>query len=158
MRLPRRIAFLSSLLLFALAYPSAFIGQSQPAAAADSATREEIENFLRTARITKSKLLPVGVTLPQTLSGAELKAVVSKPFNAGAGPLKVTYAYKGTATGTGTIKICDVSTGKFLTVNNMMHAGKASGEFSINIPAAGVYVAQTRFPLRSQGGDVTLSK
>jgi hypothetical protein len=40
----------------------------------------------------------------------------------------------------------------------MMTAGKSSGEFKVEVPATGVYIAKTTFPKDSKGGDVTISK
>jgi hypothetical protein len=40
----------------------------------------------------------------------------------------------------------------------MMYAGKTSGKFEVQVPAAGVYIAKTTFPLVSGGGEVTIAK
>jgi hypothetical protein len=95
--------------------------------------------------------------LPQTLSANELKSVVSKPFAAKTGKIKIKYAYKGLPKGTGTLRLCDVKTGAAVP-SGMIFAGKASGEIEMDIPATGIYIAQTTFPLASGGGDVTLSQ
>jgi hypothetical protein len=95
--------------------------------------------------------------LPLTLSGAELKSVISKPFKAKAGKIKVKYAYKTAPEGTGTLRICNTATGAGL-LTDVMWAGKAAGEFEVSVPAAGAFISQTTFPLASGGGDVTLSQ
>ena len=109
--------------------------------------------------VTIVKLGTAGAgALPQTLSGAVLESAISKAFKAGAGPLKVAYAYKSEPKGTGTLRICDVATGKNMPVDHVMFAGNASGEFEVNVPAAGVYVACATFPLGSNGGEVSLKQ
>jgi len=110
-----------------------------------------------TITITKADAASA-VALPQTLSGAEMKTIVSKPFKANAGPLRASYAYKDSPRGTGTLGIFNVITGKQVVVKGMMVAGKISGELGFDVPAAGVYIAKTTFPLGSKGGDVTLGK
>jgi hypothetical protein len=97
------------------------------------------------------------VALPQSLAGGEKARVLSKPFKATAGNLAVTYAYHGVPRGTGTIAICDVATGQYLLAG-MLPAGRASGEMSVKVPAAGVFIAKTVFPLNSGGGEVKISQ
>lgn len=98
------------------------------------------------------------VALPQVLSGAEMTDAVSQPFKAAAGNLVMSYIYKNKPTGTGTLTICDVVTGKTLPMREMMYAGKISGGWSVPVPAAGVYIASASFPLASGGGEVKLSQ
>ena len=95
--------------------------------------------------------------LPQVMSGEELKVAISKPFALDAGTIAVNYTYKSAPKGTGTMGIYNVSTGQGLNTG-MMYAGKTSGKFDVKVPAAGVYVAKTTFPLASGGGDVTIAK
>jgi hypothetical protein len=99
-----------------------------------------------------------GVALPQVLSGAEMTDAVSQPFKAAAGDLVMSYTYKNTPKGTGTLTICDVVTGKNLPMREMMYAGKISGGWNVQVPAAGVYIASASFPLASGGGEVKLSQ
>jgi len=40
----------------------------------------------------------------------------------------------------------------------MMDAGKTSGKFGVQVPAAGVSIAKTAFPLASGGREVTIAK
>jgi hypothetical protein len=40
----------------------------------------------------------------------------------------------------------------------MMDAGKTSGKFDVQVPAAGVYIAKTTLALASGGGEVTIAK
>ena len=98
------------------------------------------------------------VGLPQVLAGAEMTDAVSQPFKAAAGKLVMSYIYKNKPTGTGTLTICDVVTGKTLPMREMMSAGKISGGWSVPVPAAGVYIASASFPLASGGGEVKLSQ
>jgi hypothetical protein len=95
--------------------------------------------------------------LPQVLSAAEMNAAISKPFKAAAGNLSVAYTYKGKPKGTGTILICDITTGKMLQTP-MMYAGRDTGTLTVPVPAAGVFIALTRFPLASGGGQVKISQ
>jgi hypothetical protein len=93
--------------------------------------------------------------LPLIVSGAEMTQAVSKPFRAAAGKLAVTYVYKNANQGTGTLSIYDVATGKALP-GGLMYAGQKSGTLEVPVPAAGVYIAQTGFPLASGGGEVKI--
>ena len=43
-------------------------------------------------------------------------------------------------------------------MTNMMSAGNTSGGWTMTLPEAGVYIAQTIFPLASGGGEVKLSQ
>jgi hypothetical protein len=98
------------------------------------------------------------IALPQVLSGAELTSAVSQPFKAAAGNLVMSYTYKSEPTGTGTLTICDVVTGKTIPMSKMMYAGQISGGWTMTIKAAGVYIAETTFPKASGGGEVKLSQ
>jgi len=62
-----RIPAVISILLISAPNPSFTVGQTQPVASGPD-SRAEIEHFLRTAKITKSKLLGTGVTLPYKLT------------------------------------------------------------------------------------------
>jgi hypothetical protein len=109
--------------------------------------------------VTLTKAVGEGAAaLPAVLAGAERTTVVSKPFKAVAGTLNISYSYKGEPTGTGTLTICDVATGKALPMTKMMYAGNASGGFTVPVAAAGVYIAQTLFPLKSGGGEVKIAQ
>jgi hypothetical protein len=77
---------------------------------------------------------------------------------ANAGSLKVAYVYKGSPSGTGTVSIYNVSTGSQVVVKGMMDAGRLSGDWDVDVPSAGVYIAKTTFPMGCKGGDVTLGK
>jgi hypothetical protein len=101
--------------------------------------------------------MATAATLPQTLTGPEMTQAVSKPFKAAAGKLTVSYAYKAKPTGTGTLWIVEIATGRSLNPG-YMYAGRESGGFEIVIPTAGVYIAQTGFPLGSGGGEVKLGQ
>jgi hypothetical protein len=96
-------------------------------------------------------------TLPLMMTGAEKKATLSKPFKATAGTITVAYAYKAAPKGTGTVRIVDVATGRPLPTK-MITAGRASGTFTVPVPAAGTFIAATRFPLASGGGEVRISQ
>ncbi len=63
----RNLPLLSIVLIALLIAPST-AGQSQTAVSGPDSSPEEIEHFLRTARVTKSKLLGTGVTLPHKLT------------------------------------------------------------------------------------------
>jgi len=109
--------------------------------------------------VTITKVDPAtAVALPQTLAGAEMKNSISQPFQAAAGELVMTYAYKSAPKGTGTLTICDVVTGKTIPMKQMMYAGKISGGWNMTIPAAGVYIAEATFPRASGGGEVKLTQ
>jgi hypothetical protein len=79
MLVPLRGVLLSSTLFLTLLQPAVVFAQSQ-SAAPDSATREEIESFLRTAKVTGSKVLKSGVTLPRKLTLTDGKVVRSGIF------------------------------------------------------------------------------
>jgi len=68
MRLPVREILFATAFLFFPGPPAVLLGQNLPGAPPDSATREEIEAFLRTATVTGSKVLKTGVTLPRKLA------------------------------------------------------------------------------------------
>ena len=109
--------------------------------------------------MTLTKVEAAGAeALPQVLAGTERETVVSKPFKAAAGILTMTYKYKSKSKGTGTLTVVDVATGKTVPMRQMMSAGKDGGGFDLQLPAAGVYIAQTAFPLASGGGEVKLSQ
>jgi hypothetical protein len=95
--------------------------------------------------------------VPVVLTAAEMKNAISKPFKAAAGDLNVTYAYKAEPRGTGTLLIGDVATGKLLRTG-MMTAGKSAGTLTVAVPAAGTFIAMTRFPLGSGGGEVKIAQ
>lgn len=97
------------------------------------------------------------VSLPQTLTGPEMTDAVSKPFKAAAGKLTVSYAYKAKPKGTGTLIVLEVATGRSLDTG-FIYAGRESGSLEVVIPTAGVYIAQTGFPLASGGGEVKLGQ
>ncbi len=75
-----REVLLLSVLLIALFTRTGVVGQSQPAATAGSASREEIEQFLRTARVTGGEVLKTGVTRPRKLTLSDGKIVRSGIF------------------------------------------------------------------------------
>ena len=109
--------------------------------------------------VTIVKAVAAGaVALPQTLTGPALGTVISKAFKADAGTLKVAYTYKSEPKGTGSLRMYDAATGKNVAVDAVMYAGNAAGELEVRVPAAGVYVASTTFPLGSGGGDVRLKQ
>lgn len=110
-----------------------------------------------TVTVTKADAA-AAVALPQVLSGAERAVVVSQPFKAAAGNLVMSYAYKAAPKGTGTLTICNIATGKTVPMSKMMYAGKVSGGWTMTLPEAGVYIAETTFPLASGGGEVKLSQ
>jgi hypothetical protein len=110
-----------------------------------------------TVTITKAEA-SAAVALPQVLSGAERAVVVSQPFKALAGNLVMSYTYKAAPKGTGTLTICNIATGKTVPMSKMMYAGKTSGGWTMTLPEAGVYIAETTFPLASGGGEVKLSQ
>jgi hypothetical protein len=68
-----------------------------------------------------------------------------------------TIAFTASRNGTGTIHIYNVSTGQRLNTG-MMDAGKTSGQFGVQVPSAGVYIAKTTLALASGGGEVTIAK
>ena len=94
--------------------------------------------------------------LPQVLTGEELKSAISQPFKLAAGAVNVTYTFKSTPKGTGTLQVCDVNTGK--RVGGLMYAGNESGTVDLKAPAAGVYMVRASFPLGSGGGEVRVSQ
>lgn len=95
--------------------------------------------------------------LPQILTGPEMTDAVSKPFKAAAGKLTVSYAYKAKPKGTGMLIVLELATGRSLNTD-FMYAGRESGGFEVVVPTAGVYIAQTGFPLASGGGEVKLGQ
>jgi hypothetical protein len=97
------------------------------------------------------------VSLPQNMTGPEMTDAVSKPFKAAAGKLAVSYAYKAKPKGAGSLIILEVATGLSLDTG-FIYAGRESGSLEVVIPAAGVYIAQTGFPLASGGGEVKLGR
>jgi hypothetical protein len=113
--------------------------------------------FALTVTVTKVDS-SAAVARPQVLAGAEMTDAVSQPFKAAAGNLVMSYIYKNKPTGTGTLTICDVVTGKTLPMREMMYAGKISGGWKVSVPAAGVYIASASFPLASGGGEVKLAQ
>jgi hypothetical protein len=110
-----------------------------------------------TVTLTKVEA-PGAVALPQVLAGAERAVVICKPFKASAGSLVMSYTYKAAPKGTGTLTICNIATGQTVPMSQMMTAHKVSGGWTMTLPEAGVYVAQTIFPLASGGGEVKLSQ
>lgn len=110
-----------------------------------------------TLTITKAEAAQTA-TLPQVLSSAERASAVSKPFKASAGKLTVSYTYKSGPKGVGTISICDIAKGMPLPVTSFMPAGKTSGSFTVAVATAGIYIAQTDFPLGSGGGEVKIAQ
>ncbi len=110
-----------------------------------------------TVRVEKVQATSV-TPLPQTLVAEELRSAVSQPFKLEVGkPVNVTYTYKGTPKGTGTIRIVEITTGKHLN-GGLMYAGKQSGTLEMQVAAAGVYIAETTFPLASGGGAVKIAQ
>lgn len=112
-----------------------------------------------TVTVTKAEA-SAAVALPQVLVGAELKEVISQPFKAAAGNLVVSYTYKAPPEGTGTLMIWNIATGKVIpmTMAQMMYAPKTSGGWTVTLPEAGIYIAQTSFPKASASGEVKLSQ
>ena len=110
-----------------------------------------------TLTVTKAEAAGA-VALPQVLSSAEMTSAVSKPFKASAGKLTVSYTYKNGPKGVGGISICEIATGMPLPVTSFMPAGKTSGSFTVDVAAAGIYVAQTNFPLGSGGGEIKIAQ
>lgn len=53
--------------------------------------------------------------------------------------------------------VLDVATGRSLDTG-LIYAGRESGSLEVVIPTAGVYIAQTGFPLASGGGEVKLGQ
>ncbi len=111
-----------------------------------------------TLTITKADV-SAATALPQVLAGAEMADVISQPFKAG-GNLTVSYTYKAEPTGTGTLVIWNVGTGKSvpMTMAQMMYAPKTSGGWTMTLPETGVYIGRTTFPKGSAGGEVKLSQ
>lgn len=112
-----------------------------------------------TLTMTKADV-SAAVALPQVLAGAEMADVISQPFKAAAGNLTVSYTYKAEPTGTGTLVIWNIGTGKSvpMTMAQMMYAPKTSGGWTMTLPETGVYIGRTTFPKGSAGGEVKLSQ
>ncbi len=109
-----------------------------------------------TVTFTRAETLPLGA-LPVVLSAPEMKAALSKPFKVAAGTLTVTYKYKAEPKGTGTLGIFEVTTGKALPTK-FMSAHRIGDTYTMTVDKPGTYIAFTRFPLASNGGEVKISQ
>jgi hypothetical protein len=105
--------------------------------------------------ITITKVESKGEMLPQVLSSSGIMRIVSKPFNAKMGTLSVTYTYNGSPNMAGNIVICEVTTGKHILTPHMF---ETKGSISIDIPAAGVYIAEAILPIGATGGTITINQ
>ncbi len=96
-------------------------------------------------------------SLPQSLSGDETSEIISKPFHAGEGDIKISYTFSQVPSGDGSINIYDVSTGQPFYVRPL-RAGSELGDTNAEVPSTGIYIAQVKLPAGASYGDLTISQ
>lgn len=96
-------------------------------------------------------------SLPVSMSGSEEDGIVSAPFSAHGGNIKISYSFSRAAYGSGSVNIYNVMTGQSFYTRPITE-GSQVGQSNAEVPADGVYIAQVNMPPGSAYGDITISQ
>jgi len=96
-------------------------------------------------------------SLPVTFGGESGDTVVSAPFSASKGDIKIAYSFSHTSTGAGYVNIYDVLTGDSFYVRPITSDSQV-GQSNAEVPEKGVYIAQAIIPPGASYGEITISQ